>query len=65
MEQNTPIENVNPEADKNLEAAKSEIEVILKKYNVVLVPVVIHHGDKTFSRIDITSLQETPQASQA
>lgn len=41
-----------------LETAKKEIEEILKKYNVVLLPIVIHQGDKTFSRIDIAPLQD-------
>lgn len=39
--------------DKALVTAKQEIEGILQKYNAVLVPITIHHGDKTFSRIDI------------
>lgn len=34
--------------------AKKELEEILIKYNIVLVPVVIHQGDKTITRIDIT-----------
>ena len=47
--------NPNP----NLDAAKTEIEGVLKKYNLFLVPVVVHQGDRTFSRIDIVPLQET------
>ena len=41
--------------DQNLVLAKQEIENILQKYNAVLVPITVHHGDKTFSRIDIAS----------
>lgn len=52
MEQNT--EQLNQAVDnENMAKAKSEIEEIVKKYNISLVPVVMHHGDKTFSRIDI------------
>jgi hypothetical protein len=40
-------------SNTNLEEAKTEIEAILKKHNVVLVPIVVHQGDRTFSRIDI------------
>ena len=49
-------ENQNPTTDapqSALSTAKSEIEEILKKYGVILVPIVVHQGDKTFSRIDI------------
>jgi len=47
MEKETNSEN------ENLAKAKQEIEQILIKYNVILVPVVLHQGDKTLSRIDI------------
>lgn len=40
-------------SQSNLATAKGEIENILKKYGVILVPIVVHQGDKTFSRIDI------------
>lgn len=43
--QNTP--------DEQLAAAKQDIENVLQKYNIVLVPVTMHYGDKTVSRIDI------------
>lgn len=39
--------------------AKREIEEILIKYNIVLVPVVIHQGDKTITRIDITPASQS------
>jgi hypothetical protein len=50
MENDTTQPAVNPEELAN---AKKEIEEILQKHNAVLVPITIHHGDKTFSRIDI------------
>ena len=39
--------------DEELANAKQEIEEVLQKYKAVLIPITIHHGDKTFSRIDI------------
>lgn len=53
-------ENTSTEKNPNLESAKEEIEAILKKYNVALVPIVIHQGDRTLSRIDITPIGESP-----
>lgn len=47
MEENRSI------SDEQLIAAKKEIEDLLKKHNIILVPIVIHHGDRTISRIDI------------
>lgn len=49
-QQNTAEETTSA---SNLATAKGEIENILKKYGVILVPIVVHQGDKTFSRIDI------------
>lgn len=39
--------------DADMAKAKEEIEQILLKYKIVLIPVVMHQGDKTISRIDI------------
>lgn len=50
MENDTTQPVINSEELAN---AKKEIEEILQKYKAVLVPITIHHGDKTFSRIDI------------
>jgi len=47
MEKETNKEN------ESMAKAKQEIEDVLVKYNVILVPVVMHQGDKTISRIDI------------
>jgi hypothetical protein len=44
-------ENTNQAS--NLTKAKEEIEKILKENNAILVPIVVHQGDRTFSRIDI------------
>jgi len=46
-------QNIAPEDTEKLAAAKAEIEALLQKYNIVLVPVVVHFGEKTVSRIDI------------
>jgi hypothetical protein len=46
--------NTTEQENENVVKAKTEIEEIIKKYNVSLIPVVMHHGDKTYSRIDIT-----------
>jgi len=39
----------------------------LQKYGILLVPIVIHHGDKTISRIDITPApkQQTQETAQS
>jgi hypothetical protein len=51
---------INKEQEsENLVNAKKEIEEIVKKYNISLVPVVMHHGEKTYSRIDIAPANST------
>jgi hypothetical protein len=62
MEENTSTENNNTESAKNIETAKVKIEAILKEHNVVLIPIVVHQGDRTFSRIDIAPVQEAAEA---
>lgn len=47
------MENQPQIPDEQLIEAKKEIEAVLQKYSIVLVPVVIHHGDRTISRIDV------------
>jgi hypothetical protein len=54
-ENNTDKDN----EQENLANAKKEIEEIVKKYNISLVPVVMHHGEKTYSRIDIAPANST------
>jgi hypothetical protein len=58
MENDTSTQQVSEEVQKTLELAKNEIEEVLKKHKVSLVPVIIHHGDKSISRIDILPVQE-------
>lgn len=43
MEQNNEI----------LKQAKQELETICQKYDIVLIPVIVHRGDETFSSIDL------------
>ena len=57
--QNTSL---TPEQNESLTAAKTEIEAVLQKYNIVLVPVVVHFGEKTFSRIDLAPAPATTQS---
>jgi hypothetical protein len=47
-------ENIQEIDNETLAKAKQEIEDIVRKYNISLIPVVMHHGDKTISRIDIS-----------
>lgn len=41
---------------ETLKTVKEEIETICKKYNCILVPVIVHQGDRTFSSIEIAPL---------
>lgn len=45
-------------SDEKLLEAKREVEAVLAKHNIILVPIVIHHGDRTISRIDIAPAPE-------
>jgi hypothetical protein len=36
-----------------LKQAKEDIELVCAKYQIALVPVVVHQGDRTFSSIEI------------
>jgi hypothetical protein len=38
---------------ETLKLAKQELEDICKKYEITLMPVVVHQGDRTFSSIEI------------
>lgn len=51
--------------DEQLVAAKQEIESVLQKHNIVLIPITIHHGDRTISRIDIAPAAATAAAGTA
>ena len=56
MEENT-TQNTGL-SDEKLMEAKKEVEAVLAKHNIILVPIVIHHGDRTISRIDIAPAPE-------
>ena len=58
-------ENKNGLTDEQLLAAKQEIEATLQKYNIILVPIVIHHGDRTISRIDIAPAAKNTEEAQS
>lgn len=47
-----------------MEVAKKEIEQICQKYNISLVPVVVHHGDRTFTSIDLIPVQPQKEHSE-
>lgn len=51
---------IDPEA---LRQAKAELEGICQKYDIVLLPLVIHQGDRTISSIEILprSMMAQPQ----
>jgi hypothetical protein len=49
---------------EQIQEAKNEIEQICNKYNIALVPVVVHQGDRTFSSIEIVSLQKQASATE-
>jgi hypothetical protein len=50
---------LNPETMKQ---AKEDIELICAKYQIALVPVVVHQGDRTFSSIEIVPIRKQQQS---
>lgn len=44
-----------------LAQAKEEIETVCKKYNIALMPVVVHQGNRTQSSIEIVPIPEESQ----
>lgn len=42
--------------------AKDEIEAICKKYGIVLIPVVVHQGNRTASSIEIVPVTALDQS---
>jgi hypothetical protein len=46
---------------ETLKQAKEELETICKKYDITLMPVVVHQGDRTFSSIEIVPRQALQQ----
>lgn len=59
------MEENNTLTEEQLINAKKEIEEVLIKHNIVLVPIVIHHGDRTISRIDVAPAPKTPTEEQS
>jgi hypothetical protein len=60
MEQ-TNQPQIDPEV---LRQAKQELEAICQKHDIVLMPIVIHQGDRTISSIEIiprTMMTQQPQ----
>lgn len=47
--------------DEQLKSAKEEVEAVLQKHGIVLIPITIHHGDRTFSRIDVAPAPKPEQ----
>jgi len=47
--------------NETLKQAKDELETICKKYDITLMPVVVHQGDRTFSSIEIVPRQALQQ----
>ena len=50
---------------ETLKQAKQELEGICKKYDITLMPVVVHQGDRTFSSIEIVPRQSLQQQAPA
>lgn len=46
---------------ETLKQAKQDLEDICKKYEITLMPVVVHQGDRTFSSIEIVPRQALQQ----
>ena len=51
------MEQINPEV---LKQAKEELEAICQKHDIVLMPIVIHQGDRTISSIEIVPRSMMP-----
>jgi hypothetical protein len=47
--------------EKEISLARDQIQLILKKYNVALLPVITHIGNNTTSSVDIVKLKEQPK----
>lgn len=46
---------------ETLQQAKEELEAVCTKYNIVLMPVIIHQGNRTISSIEIFPRPEQAQ----
>ena len=52
-----------------LKQAKQELEAVCQKYDIALIPVVVHRGNESFSSIDLVprsafQAQQQPVAEQ-
>ena len=58
------MEQTQQLSNETLKQAKEELETVCKKYDITLMPVVVHQGDRTFSSIEIVPRKaiEQPQA---
>jgi len=50
----------NTQEQDVVKLAKEELEAVCTKYNIVLVPVIIHQGNRTASSIEI--VPQPPEA---
>lgn len=57
--------NLSDMENENIAKAKAEIEETLKKYNVVLIPTVVHQGSRTFSHIEVVEVPEKQDSESA
>jgi hypothetical protein len=47
---------------ETLQQAKEELEAVCTKYNIILMPVIIHQGNRTISSIEIFPRPEQSQS---
>jgi hypothetical protein len=47
--------------NETLQQAKNELEEVCKKYNIALIPVIVHQGERTMSSIEIVSRPQPTQ----
>lgn len=47
------MEQTQTLSNEDLKQAKQELEAVCQKYDISLIPVVVHQGDRTFSSIEI------------
>lgn len=47
--------------NETLKQAKEELEAVCQKFDIALIPVVVHQGDRTFSSIEIVSKKALQQ----
>ena len=55
------MEQTQSLTNEELKQAKEELETVCKKYDITLMPIVVHQGDRTFSSIKIVPRQALQQ----